>query len=315
MVDPTTTNKFLSQPASGTDVGTWDTPVNGNMDIIDDSFGGVATIAFSSISSATYTLSSTQYRCAFLKFTGAIPSNIAVTLPAVGSLFTIINEVTNSSAFYLTMATTAAGGQAIGLPPGVMTDILSDATNVRFRGLPHVGTYWDHSGSSVPAWVSACTVPPWLYCNGQTFSSATYPALAALYGSTTTPDFRGRMSFNMNDGTGRVTSSQGGIDGNTIFAAGGIQTTSLSTVNLPNVNFTVTDPGHTHTHSNTAFGNSQGYNGGSPFATGAAYTPSGVTLTISNAVTGISVNSGGSNAAFAVTPPAAVGGIRLVRAA
>lgn len=308
MVDVITPNKFLSQPTSGSDVGTWDTPMNGNMAIIDNAFSGLATIA---VSSASVTLSSLQYQCAFLQFTGNLTANIPVTLPAVGSFYTIINDATGSSAFYITLSTTAGGGSAIGLPPGTMTDVMTDGPNVRFRGLPHVGSYWDHAGSSVPAWLSACTVPPWLYCNGTTFSSATYPALTSLFGSTTLPDFRGRAAFNFNDGTGRVTSSQGGVDGNTAFATGGVQTTSLSSANLPNISFPVTDPGHGHSVTHNAHTGNQSWNGGS-FTV--ANNNAG-TITVSSAVTGITVNSGGSNTPFAVIPPGVVSGIRLVRAA
>lgn len=310
MVVNLTANKSLAMPTSGTEIGVWGPEINGNMGIIDNSFGGVATVALTSASVAV-TLSSAQYQCAFIQFTGNLGSNVTATFPNVGSFYTIINDTTGSSAFFITMATTGAGGQVIGLPPGSMTDIMTIAPHVRFKALPHVGSYWDHAGSSVPAWVSGCTVPPYLYCNGGTFSSATYPMLANIYGSTTLPDFRGRAAINLNDGTGRVTSSQGGIDGNTKFAAGGIQTTSLTSNHMPNVSFPVTDPGHSHTNSNNMHTGSQSWNGG-------GFTIANrnlATINIFTATTGITVASGGSNAAFAVTPPAAVSGIRLVRAA
>lgn len=307
MVDPVSPNKSLAQPTSGTDVGTWDTPMNGNMSIIDNSFSGLATIP---VSSQAVTLSSAQYQCVFLQFTGQLLANIAVTLPAIGSFYTIINDATNSSAFYITVATTAAGGRVIGLPPGTMTDIMTDGVHARFRGLPHIGSYWDHAGSSTPAWVSACTIPPWLYCNGTTFSSATYPGLASLFGSTTLPDFRGRMGFNVNNGTGRITSSQGGVDGNTLFAAGGAQTTAMSSQHMPNISFPVTDPGHTHGVSHNAISGGQVWSGASNTISDEIHA----TITVNSNVTGVQVNSGGSNTPFAVVPPSIVGGIRLVRA-
>lgn len=308
MVDVITPNKFLSQPTSGSDIGTWDVPMNGNMSIIDNAFSGVATIA---VSSLAVTLSSLQYQCAFLRFTGNLTANVAVTLPAAGSFYTVINDTTGSSAFYVTLATTAAGGRVIGLPPGTMTDVMTDGTHARFRGLPHVGSYWDYSGSSTPAWLSACTTPPWLYCNGATFSSATYPGLTSIFGSTTLPDFRGRSAFNVNGGTGRVTSSQGGVDGNTLFAAGGIQTTSLSSQNLPNISFPVTDPGHAHGVTHNAHTGNQTWNGG---GSNIASNNNPATITMNSATTGITVASGGSNATFQVMPPGVVSGIRLVRA-
>ncbi|HEY6020432.1 MAG TPA: hypothetical protein VIY48_11130, partial [Candidatus Paceibacterota bacterium] len=119
MADPVTANKSLAQPIRGTDVGVWDVPMNANAGIIDNSFGGVATIA---LGNSPVTLSSAQYQCAFLRFTGAITSNIAITLPPIGSFYTVINDTTNSSAFYLTM-TTSLSGRVIGIPPGGNSDI------------------------------------------------------------------------------------------------------------------------------------------------------------------------------------------------
>lgn len=305
-----TSNKFLRLATSGTEIGVWDVPVNENAGIIDNAFGGVATISLTS-ASVTRVISSVEAQCVFLRFTGPLGANVAVTLPAVGSFYTVINEATNSSAFYLTMATTAAGGRTIGMPPGTMTDIMTDGTHARFRGLPHVGAYWDHAGSSTPAWVTACTVPPWLYCNGGTFSSATYPQLATIFGSTTLPDHRGRAAYSLNDGTSRILSSVGGVDGNTRFAVGGIQATTLSTVNLPNIAFPVTDGGHSHTATHNAQTGGQTWNGGA--GTVPQNNPT-ATITMNSATTGISVASGGSGQSFAVIPPAVVSGIRLVRA-
>lgn len=220
MADPVTANKALAQPVSGTDVGTWATPVNGNMDIVDASFGGLATVA---VLNTPVVLSSAQYRCNFLRFTGTITANVAITLPAVGSFYNVINDTLNSSAFFLTMATTAAGSQAIGVPPATVTGIMTDGSNVRFRNLPHVGSYWDYAGSSVPAWVTACTVPPWLNCDASAFSSATYPHLSVILGGTTLPDARGRFRMALDAGVGRVSSAVSGVAGNTLLAGGGDQ--------------------------------------------------------------------------------------------
>lgn len=309
MADPVTANKGLSQPIRGSDIGVWDTPMNVNAGIIDNSFGGIVTVA---LSNSPVTLSPAQYQCTFLRFTGALGANVSITLPPIGSFYTIINDTTNSSAFYLT-AQTSVGGRIIGLPPGTASDIMTDGTDVRFRNLPAAGSYWDYAGSSTPAWNDACTTPPWLYCNGTAFSSATYPVLATVLNSTTLPDFRGRAAFQLNDGTTRIQSSVGGLDGNTIFAAGGNQTVTLSSLHLPNVAFTVTDPGHVHTITNNANFGTTG-----PEQTGAAGNIGGTSassVVISSGTTGVSVNSGGSGTPVSLIPPATVIGIRLVRAA
>lgn len=301
MADPLTANKFLPQPVLGSDFDNWTAPYNAVTGTADASFGGVATVA---LTSSPVVLSSGQYQNVFINFTGALTANVAVTFPAVGSFYTIINDTTNSSAFTITLQTTVAGGRQIGVPPAT-TDIMTDGSNVRFRNLPHPGSYWHYSGSSTPAWVSACTTPPWIYCDGTAFSSATYPMLTVLLGGTTLPDLRGRATFFCEDGTGRL----GGAG--TFLATGGGQTTTLTQANLPNINFPVTDPGHTHTSSNNANSGSATTAGGP--ATGGYLNTA--TVTINSAATGIHIFSGGGNTPFAILPPAAIAGIAMIRAA
>lgn len=305
----TTANKFFDQPTRGSLIGNWDPPLNNITGIVDNSFGGVVTIG---LTNSPVTLSSGQYQCVFLKFTGAITANIPITLPPVGSFYTVINETTNSSAFYLTAQTTSAGGAVIGIPPGAMTDIMTDGTHTRYRNMPSVGSYMDYFGSSTPAWISACTTPPYLYCNGVAFSSATYPHLANLLGGTTLPDFRGRTAFQFNDGTSRLQSSNG-VNGDVIFSAGGSESVTLSSLHLPNTTFPVTDPGHIHTITTNANTNTTG-----PEQNGAAGTMGGTTqssIVFSSNPTGVSVNSGGSGTPLPILGPSIVAGIRLIRAA
>lgn len=282
-------------------MGVWDTPMNSNFGIIDNAFGGMATIA---LTNAPVILSSAQYQCAFITFTGALSGTCAITFPVVGSWYTIQNLTSNTSSFQVTLSTTAAGSQAVGCPWGEPFDIMTDTSgNIKFRNLDRVGAYWDYSGSSIPAWIGNCTVPPYLLCNGTTFSSATYPVLATVLMGTTLPDARGRARFTLNSGTGRITSSGGfGIDGETILAGGGSQT--MAQGQLPNVNFTVTDPGHTHT---TTITSAVGFTGGA--VTGGF---PGVSTT-GSATTGITVASGGSG--YPLLPPGYVGGITMIRAA
>lgn len=303
MVDPTTVNKFLNQPLRGSDVGVWDTPVNANMGIIDNSFGGTATIP---LVNTPVTLSPSQYQCVFLVFTGAISANVPITLPAVGSYYTIQNLTSNTSTFGITMLTTAAGGQTIGIPPGEPCEIFTDGTNVKYRNLGRVGTYWDYAGSSVPAWISACTVPPFLNCDGTAFSSATYPILATILGGTTLPDSKGRFRATLNQGSARITSgsSTGGIDGDTLLAVGGSQTTTLSSQNIPPVPYV--DPGHVHTYDKPIAGVAGPVGG-----TLGGFTPGTNT---GSATVGITIGST-SPTNFPNLPPAYVGGITMIRAA
>lgn len=302
MVSTFTANKNLEQPGRGDQVGTWDTPVNNNMSIIDDSFGGTATIA---LTNSNVTLSAAQYECAMIVFTGTITANIAITFPYVGSLYTIENRT--AGAFSITLQTTNASAEIIACPPYEPFDILTRASTagVRYRNLGKVGSYLDYGGSSVPLWVSACTIPPYLNCDGTSFSSATYPALATIFGGTTLPDARGRYRAALNQGQSRITSgtSTGGVDGNTLFASGGAQTTTLSSQNVPPV--PITDPGHLHTASQPAG------------ATGNVAQTGTLAFTIQNtgsAFTGITAGST-SPTNFSNLPPSYVGGLTLVRAA
>ena len=307
MVDPQTVNKFLNQPVSGSDVGVWDVPVNANMGIVDNSFGGLATVA---LGAAPVTLSSAQYQCAFIRFTGAITSNVAVTFPPVGSFYTIINDTTNSSAFVVTAGTTAAGSRTIGLPPGSMTEIMTDGSNARFRGLPPVGTYVDFGGSSTPLWVSACTVQPYLNCDGTAFSSATFPTLSVLLGGTTLPDSRGRGRFNLNQGVSRITAGVSGLDGNTLGSGGGDQ--SL-TAHVHGVIGNTGGQSATHTHPYTAASNLGVVSLGvqAPFAQQSADNTGPASNDHTHAINfnSQSAGSGGSQN----MPPAYIGGITMIR--
>jgi len=159
--------------------------------------------------------------------------------------------------------------------------VFNDGNNFKFLGLGRVGTYWDYAGSSVPAWVSGCTTPPYLNCDGTTFSSATYPQLTVILGGTTLPDSKGRARFTLNQGSGRITSS-GGIDGNTAYASGGVQTNTLSATNLPSL---------AHTHQIAQL-------------TGASWA------NFTN-----SQDPGGTSVPFGNVPPGYVGGLTLIRAA
>lgn len=92
------------------------------------------------------------------------------------------------------------------------------------------------------------TAPPsWIFAYGQTLSRTTYASLFAVFGtkygagdgSTTfgIPDKRDRASFGKGDMGGtpanRITNQPGGWEGDTLGAAGGEQTQTLSQAQLP----------------------------------------------------------------------------------
>jgi hypothetical protein len=315
MADPVTANKFLAQPVPGTDVGTWGPPINTNTGIIDASLGGTATIA---LNNSNVVLSSGQYQNTFLTFISTLTGSVTITFPPVGSFYTVQNLCTGIGTFTVTLATTVAGGQVIGCPPGEAVDIMTDGTNVKFRNLDRIGSYMDYYGTSVPNWINACSVPPYLYCNGQAFSSVTYPVLAVILGGTVTPDMRGRFRASFNDGTGRITTqpgvSGGGIDGNTPAAGGGQPSNTIAVGNIPSYNLTVVDGGHSHTPlagNNFAVGVSGGPLG---FLAGSGSVLISEVGTTNTATTGITVASAGSGVGISNLPPGVIGGITLIRA-
>lgn len=299
----TTVSKLLSQPARGSNVGVWDTPVNSNMDVIDAALGQVATI---SVSAGSVVLAANQFQCNHLIFNSTLLANISITFPtSFTGPYTLQHVATGSSAFTITLQTTA-GGSVVCALPGEVFDVFNDGTNLKYKNLGHrVGQYWDHGGSSVPNWVSGCTTPPYLHCNGGTFSSATYPQLTNFLGGTTLPDSQGRFRATLNSGTGRITSgsSTGGIDGNTLLSAGGNQVVTLSSQNMPPVPYT--DPGHSHT---VAAANNTGTIGPVGGTIGFA------TITTSTNTIGITIGNA-SPTNFSNLPPAYIGGITMIRAA
>lgn len=118
-------------------------------------------------------------------------------------------------------------------------------------GLAPVGTVLPFAGSAAPT--------GWLLCQGQTVSRTTYADLFAVIGtiygagdgSTTfaLPDMGGRVPAGKEATATRLTTGGSGVDGGTLGAAGGAQTHTLTSGQIPahtHTGSTSTDPGHTH---------------------------------------------------------------------
>lgn len=335
MTDPTTTNVLLTVPLRGADVGTWDVPVNNNTTAIDGYFGGVVTIT---LTNAPVTLTAPsgvttpgagpfQSQNRILKFTGTLTSNVQVTLPLPGE-YTIQNLTVGN--FVVTFAA-ASAGNVISTPQGSVMHVWNDGSNVYLvkNVIPGALTFLG-GVAAVPSWISACTIPPYLLCDGSVYNFSVYPALGNLYlgsfggnGVSTfgVEDLRGRVPLAY-DGTGaRITVAGCGINGQTLGASGGNQITSLARSDLPNVSVSVsiTDPGHFHAMSTE-----------SPFTTGSFVIPTGtgthttytnntgsvLNWTTDVATTGISasfnLNSNVAQTTPSNVPPAQVSGIWLV---
>jgi microcystin-dependent protein len=106
-----------------------------------------------------------------------------------------------------------------------------------------VGTVLDYAGTAAPTY--------WLLCYGQEVSQTTYAALYAVLSTTFNtggegagnfrlPDMRGRVVAGQDDMGGssanRLTGLTDGVNGDTLGAAGGVESTTIAQANLPSVN-------------------------------------------------------------------------------
>jgi hypothetical protein len=303
-------NLNIEEVARGGDTGTWDTPTNSNWTLMDSALGAITTIP---LNNANIVLSAGQFQSKQITFNSTLTGSVTITFAtSFIKSYEIQHLCTGSSAFTITLETTATGGQVICCPPGETVDVFNDGTNLKFKNLGRIGSYMDWAGSSVPSWISGCTVPPYLDCNGTTFSSATYPALAGQIG-TTLPDYRGRAAHYLNEGTGRLTSGGAGIDGNTLFAAGGANGVTLTTANLP----AYTPAGSVAVSGTVAVTAAQGFQTGGTFQglvpPGEANIPASTfSLSASGGFTGSA--QGGFSQIVANAAPGIAGGIRMIRA-
>jgi hypothetical protein len=315
MVSTYTPNIQLEEPARGDYVGTWDTPVNSNMTVVDLILGGRTTI---SGAAGNVVLASAQFQCKTITFNSTLLASITVTLPtSFTKSYEIYNTCTGSSAYTITLQTTAAGGQVICAPPGEIVEVINDGTNLRYKNLGRVGEYWDYGGSSVPNWVSGCTVAPYLNCDGTAFSSATFPQLVNVLGGTTLPDARGRFRATLNQGTARLSSQGGRINGNTNLASGGQETVTIATSNLPAYTPTGTVNTGTVAIYNSVDG-VQGAGSASVVAGGTINGSAGSQSALLSQFSGFSFTGtpqGGQSADLATVPPSFMGGLTLIRSA
>jgi microcystin-dependent protein len=119
-----------------------------------------------------------------------------------------------------------------------------------------VGSVVPFGGSTAPSGFALC--------HGQALSRTTYSDLFDVIGTTygpgdgsttfNVPDCRGRSIAgrdNMDSDAGRLTSAAGGVDGDTLGAAGGAQNHVLTSTELPLLSATTSTTGsHTHTLNN-----------------------------------------------------------------
>lgn len=267
------------------------------MSLVDAMFGGVQIVSLSasnvSLTAGTGSITPTgganQASNGVLVFSGTISTNIIVTFPYPG--FYILNNQCVGN-FYVQVR--AAGtGNVVGLPPGQAVHVYGNGTNMEFVNMPPVGAFLDLCTNTTPKWMTACTVLPYLLCDGSTYSTASYTALFAMLGSTFggngvstfgVPDLQSRVRVAMaTSGVGRITFPVAGFTATTWGAAGGNQNPQTHSHAA-----SVTDPGHTHNYTTNDVTGSA--------TTGAAtqYMRTPTLSTTVSATTGISVTIGTS---------------------
>lgn len=312
MADPVTVNRGLAQPVTGSDVDTWGGPLNSNFGLLDTIIGGIASIA---TTGGVTNLNAAQLQCGTISVSGALSGNAAIAFPAVQGWWSIENLTTGGPVLFVQAGSNA---QVVCVPPFEITDIQINGNVVKFRNLGRIGTFIDYAVSVVPAWITSCTIPPYLLCDGSAFSGGTYPQLAGMIGSNV-PDLRGRSRAYLNGGTGRITSAGSGINGDAIFSSGGQQSIQLIQAHLPPGAFplSITDTGHFHDLNNgqgfTVGTSSVGNGNAAPGAAGPAASISPQTDTKLTGISGSVTLNGGAQASFTNMGPTAISGITMIR--
>jgi len=174
------------------------------------------------------------------------------------------------------------------------------------------------AGGIIPYGGTTAPNASWLMCFGQNVSRTVYASLFTAIGtafgigdgSTTfgIPDLRGRVPAGKDNMGGsaanRLTNAISGVDGITLGAAGGDQSTQLHNHSLTDPGHTHTDSGHTHTTNATSFPTV-----GGPLAASGSFSFNLPTATIDNgfaniqsATTGITVANYGAGGSQNVQP-------------
>lgn len=204
MASSFTANKSLEKPGNGDYVDTWNVPVNGDMDIIDQAFGGVTSF---NATAGSATLTSTEYRSLIFIISGAIAAPVTYTLPSgVGGQWIVRNTTTDSSGgpHAVTIAS-AGGGTSVALDRNVSINIFCDGTNVRTTTAPVPGSNTQIIFNSNGAFSGAA---------GLTWNGTTFAATNVSTGNVTasgTLNVTGAATFTSTVGASAVSDNIGNV--------------------------------------------------------------------------------------------------------
>lgn len=331
MADPTTANIGLAVPTRGSDVGTWDVPLNNDMTALDGYQGGVLNLSLAAATTITLTIAtgavltpgSGPFQSANSLFilSGTLTGNQVIQVQQPGT-YRFRNNCTVGTS-YVQIKPSTGTGLAVGIPDGEQWHVHFDGINCSLLGLPHVAALIDLCVSTTPAWMNAFTIAPYLLTNGAIYSVATFPVLGGRLGSTfggngvTTfgvPDYQNRNFIPMDFGSNnRITVAGAGIDGTTFGATGGSQALQSHNHASP----AVIDPGHVHVPTNAdrfVVQNSTAAFSGTPSGSGGV--DDAFLGQVATAVTGITlaanVGTTGSGSSGNI-PPGIVGGMRFIK--
>ena len=160
--------------------------------------------------------------------------NGAASIVEVGPVTSVAGR---TGAVTLGVADVAGSVTSVAGRAGAVTLAIADVADLG-ASLTPIGAVIPYAGLSAP--------PRWLLCFGQNVSRSTYAALFAVIATTygagdgattfTLPDLRGRVVAGQDDmgsaSANRLTGQSGGLDGDTLGAAGGAETHILSEAQL-----------------------------------------------------------------------------------
>ena len=244
MADTTTTNLGMTLPEVGASSETWGTKLNADLNIVDGLFdtGPVLKLTKGGTGAATASAARTNLGLGTIATQSA--STVAVTGGTISGITDLAIADGGTGASDAAGARTNLGLGSLAVKSTIATADVDSAAITANKLASDVGTT---PTGSILAFAGASAPTNWLLCHGQAISRATYAALFAVLGATygsgdgsTTfniPDLRGRAIAGQDDMGGtsanRLTGLSGGVDGDVLGAAGGIESHTLTEAEMP----------------------------------------------------------------------------------